>query len=67
MRTNIVAGNWKMNNTFKEADDLIFDIVKFIEDNPQDNASVILCPPAVYLRWPQTMLMNRTYLLELKI
>lgn len=49
MRTNIVAGNWKMNNTFKEADDLIFDIVKFIEDNPQDNASVILCPPAVYL------------------
>ncbi len=49
MRTNIVAGNWKMNNTFKEADDLIFDIVKFIDDNPQDNASVILCPPAVYL------------------
>ena len=49
MRTNIVAGNWKMNNTFKEADDLVFDIVKFIEENPQANGSVILCPPAVYL------------------
>jgi triosephosphate isomerase len=49
MRTNIVAGNWKMNNTFKEADDLIFEIVKFLEENPQENASVILCPPAVYL------------------
>lgn len=49
MRTNIVAGNWKMNLTFKEADDLIYDMVKFIEENPQDKASVILCPPAVYL------------------
>lgn len=48
MRTNIVAGNWKMNNTFKEADDLVFDLVKFMEDNPQE-CGVILCPPSVYL------------------
>ena len=49
MRTNIVAGNWKMNNTFEEADNLINDIVEYLKNNPQDKASVILCPPAVYL------------------
>lgn len=49
MRTNIVAGNWKMNNTFEEADNLINDIVEFLKNNPQDKAAVILCPPAVYL------------------
>ncbi|MCD4695894.1 MAG: triose-phosphate isomerase [Bacteroidales bacterium] len=49
MRTNIVAGNWKMNNTFEEADNLIYEIVQFLKDNPQDKTSVVLCPPAVYL------------------
>ena len=27
MRKHIVAGNWKMNNTFEEADELIGNIV----------------------------------------
>jgi len=49
MRENIVAGNWKMNNTFEEADDLIFEVVKFIQENPQDNVEVIICPPSVFL------------------
>lgn len=48
MRTNIVAGNWKMNNTFEEADNLIYEISSFLQDNPQD-VGVIICPPAVYL------------------
>jgi len=30
MRTNIVAGNWKMNLTFQQADDLINDIISFL-------------------------------------
>lgn len=49
MRTNIVAGNWKMNHTFQEADNLIFDIVEFLKEHPQDNTSVVICPPALYL------------------
>jgi triosephosphate isomerase len=49
MRQNIVAGNWKMNNTFEEADDLVFEVVKFLQENPQDDVEVVLCPPAVYL------------------
>jgi triosephosphate isomerase len=49
MRTQIVAGNWKMNKTFQEADDLINDILDFIVDFKEDNKSVIICPPALYL------------------
>ncbi|MCB2218890.1 MAG: triose-phosphate isomerase [Bacteroidetes bacterium] len=49
MRTNIVAGNWKMNLNFEEADDLINNIVEFIEEESLENIGVIVCPPAVYL------------------
>lgn len=49
MRANIVAGNWKMNNTFEEADNLIYELVEFLKENGTGNTSVIVCPPAVYL------------------
>lgn len=49
MRTNIVAGNWKMNKTFEEADDLINEIAEFVKKNDTGNTAVIICPPAVYL------------------
>lgn len=49
MRTNIVAGNWKMNLNFEEADELIANIIEFLENEPLDNVGVIVCPPAVYL------------------
>jgi len=49
MRTNIVAGNWKMNLTFEEADNLIFDLVRFLKENPQQKTAVVVCPPALYL------------------
>lgn len=49
MRTQIVAGNWKMNKTFEEADDLINDIVNFVKNHNQKNTAVIICPPSVYL------------------
>jgi triosephosphate isomerase len=50
MRTKIVAGNWKMNKTFSEADDLIVEILDMLEEQgkPED-VDVILCPPAVFL------------------
>jgi len=48
MRKKIVAGNWKMNKTFEEADELLFDITKRMENLPSD-VQLIVCPPAVYL------------------
>jgi len=50
MRTKIVAGNWKMNKTFEEADTLIFDIIDQLEEKgkPED-VDVIICPPFIYL------------------
>jgi triosephosphate isomerase len=50
MRTKIVAGNWKMNQTFEEADMLIFEIIDLIEEKgkPRD-VDVIICPPFIYL------------------
>ena len=50
MRTKIVAGNWKMNKTFEEADTLIYDILDLIEEKGKPaNVDVIICPPFIYL------------------
>jgi triosephosphate isomerase (TIM) len=50
MRTKIVAGNWKMNKTFEEADELIFELIDLIEEKgkPKD-VDIIICPPFIYL------------------
>lgn len=50
MRTKIVAGNWKMNKTFEEAEDLIADIIELLEEQGKpENVDVILCPPFLFL------------------
>jgi triosephosphate isomerase len=49
MRKRIVAGNWKMNKTFEEADDLLFDLAESFQGLELENEEVIICPPAVYL------------------
>ncbi len=48
MRTQIVAGNWKMNKSFAEAEELIGTIASELEDR-QLKCEVVLCPPALYL------------------
>lgn len=48
MRQKIIAGNWKMNKTFEEADELLFDIVKRLENKP-DDVQLIVCPPSPFL------------------
>ena len=48
MRTQIVAGNWKMNKNFAEAEELIGAIASEMEDK-QLKCEVVLCPPALYL------------------
>lgn len=48
MRRNIVAGNWKMNKTFEEADELLFSIAEPLQNMDLDKTEVILCPPVLY-------------------
>ena len=50
MRKHIVAGNWKMNLTFTEADELLDDLMSELEkvELPRDT-QVIVCPPFPYL------------------
>ncbi|MCX6306556.1 MAG: triose-phosphate isomerase [Bacteroidetes bacterium] len=49
MRKKIVAGNWKMNKTFSEAETLITEIADSLDDVDLKDAEVILCPPSLYL------------------
>ncbi len=50
MRKHIVAGNWKMNLTFNEADELLDGLMTELEKTelPRDT-QVIVCPPFPYL------------------
>ncbi|MCF0209744.1 MAG: triose-phosphate isomerase [Bacteroidales bacterium] len=49
MRRNIVAGNWKMNKNFSEADDLICAIQDELANVDVCDVDVIVCPPYPYL------------------
>ncbi len=48
MRKLIVAGNWKMNNTFEDAENLITEIASAL-DEKKFKCDVVICPPALYL------------------
>ena len=49
MRRKIVAGNWKMNKSFAEAEDLLNELYDALESNPPSNVDVVICPPSIYL------------------
>ncbi|MFH1121367.1 MAG: triose-phosphate isomerase [Bacteroidota bacterium] len=49
MRKKIVAGNWKMNKTFNEAEDLLFNIADLLKESRPAEVEVLVCPPAIYL------------------
>lgn len=49
MRKRIVAGNWKMNKTFQEAEDLVFEISDALHERGKGDTVVIVCPPSIYL------------------
>ncbi|HPT13722.1 MAG TPA: triose-phosphate isomerase [Bacteroidales bacterium] len=49
MRSKIVAGNWKMNTTFQEAEDLLYEIADLLNEQGKGDAEVIICPPSPYL------------------
>lgn len=49
MRRKIVAGNWKMNKVFADAEALIAEIADKLEISETGQQDVILCPPSLYL------------------
>jgi triosephosphate isomerase len=48
MRKKIVAGNWKMNLTFEEAEELVGTLAEEL-DGKKKKCEVVLCPPSPYL------------------
>jgi len=46
-RTQIVAGNWKMNKTYQDGRSLVID---FLENLRNTDALAILCPPFIHLQ-----------------
>lgn len=50
MRRKIVAGNWKMNKTFQEAEDLLDELAGRLNEEQEDqDVEVIVCPPYLYV------------------
>lgn len=49
MRKKIVAGNWKMNKTFEEAQALASEVVNMVQDEVNNEAQVVLCPSFPFL------------------
>jgi len=49
MRRKIVAGNWKMNNTWDEAVELVQDLADMLNDEILGDTDVIIAPPSIVL------------------
>jgi len=49
MRDIIIAGNWKMNKTFQEAEDFLVDIFEYLHQNDLERTETIICSPFPYL------------------
>lgn len=50
MRQKIVAGNWKMNKLFEEANILTSEVLGMVNDEVRGDVKVILCVPFPYLQ-----------------
>lgn len=48
MRTKIIAGNWKMNKTFQEAETIVDEIAEALKTKELNGKEVVLCIPYLY-------------------
>ncbi len=64
MRRNIVAGNWKMNKNFTEAQQLIQELKDYKAGNAA-NCEVWIAPPALYLTTAVEMLNDGVFAQEI--
>lgn len=49
MRKKIVAGNWKMNKSFEEAEELLLELAEKMGEDPVKDVLVVVCPPYPFL------------------
>lgn len=49
MRKKIVAGNWKMNKTFDDAQALVSEVVNMVKDEVTGGVEVVICPSYPFL------------------
>ncbi|AQW92806.1 triose-phosphate isomerase [Elizabethkingia anophelis] len=57
MRKKIVAGNWKMNKTYSEAQDLMHELDRYKKHNAT-NCEIYIAPPALYLTTAKNIFLN---------
>ncbi len=62
MRQKIVAGNWKMNKTFEEANALASEVIGMMTDEAKGTAKAIFCVPFPYLAAIKSLLGNNTHI-----
>ena len=60
MRKKVVAGNWKMNLTFQEGQELASEVVSMVETELIDDVQIILAPPFVHLNSVGQLLAGNT-------
>ncbi len=65
MRQKIIAGNWKMNKTAKEADELVSEILQLLLKKPVENQLVILCPPFTNLHLVSSAISHQSSVIRL--
>ena len=58
MRKNIVAGNWKMNKNFQEAQELMHQLSDYMK-NHKTNCEVMIAPPSLYLATAKETFKNK--------
>lgn len=49
MRKKVIAGNWKMNKNFMEAEELLDDINDYLKECSSEMVEVVVCPPACFM------------------
>jgi triosephosphate isomerase len=49
MRKKIIAGNWKMNKSLQEGQDLTSEVINMINDEVMGGVEVVLIPPFIHL------------------
>lgn len=62
MRAKIVAGNWKMNKTFEEANVLTSEVLGMVNDEVTGDVKVVLCVPFPYLLTTKNLVGNNIHL-----
>lgn len=60
MRKKIVAGNWKMNKTFSEAQVLTAEVLALVNAEVKSNVHIVLCVPHPYLASTKSQLGTST-------